>query len=344
MSVFICGYFGYFPEQNDGQTIKTRLVRNIFESIPETKVTWFDTQKLKTNILYSCYTIIKLAIRADFIVMLPGKNGLKLIFPFLYLISRIRNSRLVYIVIGGWLPIVTQKSWIVKPLLRKISKIMVETRLMKKDLESQKFKNVTVLNNFKPLVDISNEQPVVENETFKIVFVSRILKEKGIYELIRAVESLKMKLDISCDFYGPIDPEDREKFTHEISKSLACNYLGVLSPTEVVKSIRKYDLFAFPTYYHGEGFPGVLIDAMNAGVPVLASNWRFNSEIIKESINGFLYQYDQFDQLVEKIRFCAHNRGLLHNMKQNCMSESKKYDLSYAKNEIFRTIHAVSYN
>ena len=48
MRVFICVYFGFDPEQNDGQTIKTRLVRNVFESIPETEVSWFDTQKIKS--------------------------------------------------------------------------------------------------------------------------------------------------------------------------------------------------------------------------------------------------------------------------------------------------------
>ena len=51
MRVFICGYFGYDPEQNDGQTIKTRLVRNVFESIPETTVIWYDSQKLKYTLL-----------------------------------------------------------------------------------------------------------------------------------------------------------------------------------------------------------------------------------------------------------------------------------------------------
>lgn len=344
MRVFICGYFGYDPEQNDGQTIKTRLVRNVFEAIPDTGVTWFDTQKIKSAFVSSCFAIVKKAAKADCIVMLPGENGLKFIFPLLYLISIFKSSKVIYIVIGGWLPIITRKSPIVSLLLRKINKIMVETQLMKKDLESQKFTNVTVLNNFKPLVDLSAEQPTVENVTFKIVFVSRILKEKGIYELIRAIDVLSKKLDICCDFYGPVDPEDKEEFSNQIENSEACNYLGVLAPSEVVRSIRKYDLFAFPTYYHGEGFPGVLIDAMNAGVPVLASDWRFNPEIIKETFNGFLYKYDKFDQLVDKIRFCAHNRGLLQSMKPNCISESKKYDFTYAKNEIFRTIYAVSYN
>jgi glycosyltransferase involved in cell wall biosynthesis len=344
MRVFICGYFGYDPEQNDGQTIKTRMVRNVFESITDVQVTWFDTQKIKFNYLFSYFSIVNQAVKSDRIVMLPGKNGLFFIFPLLYLISILKNSKVIYIVIGGWLPIVTNKSFIISWLLRKIDKIMVETQTMKKDLEIQKFKNISVLNNFRPLVDLPQEQPTSEEITFKVVFVSRILKEKGIYELIKAVDILSEKLDICCDFYGPLDPEDKEAFLSQIDNSKKCEYRGVLEPNKVVSEIQRYDLFVFPTYYHGEGFPGVLIDAMNAGIPVLASNWRYNPDIIKDSFNGFLYQYNNFDQLVEKIRFCAHNRGLLHNMKQNCLSESKKYDMNYAKNEIFRTIYAVSYN
>ncbi len=37
------------------------------------------------------------------------------------------------------------------------------------------------------------------------------------------------------------------------------------------------------------GFAGTLIDAMAAGVPVIASNWKYNPEIVIENVTGRIY-------------------------------------------------------
>lgn len=55
--------------------------------------------------------------------------------------------------------------------------------------------------------------------------------------------------------------------------------------TEVLKN---YDALLFPTYYEGEGFAGTIIDAFAAGLPVIASDWKYNSEIIKQGITGVI--------------------------------------------------------
>jgi glycosyltransferase involved in cell wall biosynthesis len=44
----------------------------------------------------------------------------------------------------------------------------------------------------------------------------------------------------------------------------------------------------FLSYWKGEGFTGVIIDAFIAGVPVIATGWNMNTEIIEDGINGFV--------------------------------------------------------
>ena len=49
----------------------------------------------------------------------------------------------------------------------------------------------------------------------------------------------------------------------------------------------------FPTYYVGEGFPGTIIDAFSSGIPDIATDWRYNSEIVQNGKTGYIYKLNQ---------------------------------------------------
>ena len=52
--------------------------------------------------------------------------------------------------------------------------------------------------------------------------------------------------------------------------------------------ISEYDALVLPTYYDTEGHPGVLIEAMHAGVPVISTQVRTFPELVTNGSNGFL--------------------------------------------------------
>ena len=75
--------------------------------------------------------------------------------------------------------------------------------------------------------------------------------------------------------------------------------------------LSQYDVMIFPTYWEGEGFPGVLVDALIAGLPVIASNWHLNSEVIEEGKTGWLIEVNDVTALAEKMKYVIHNRDQL---------------------------------
>ena len=69
------------------------------------------------------------------------------------------------------------------------------------------------------------------------------------------------------------------------------NYNGLLDlrTNEGYDTLATYHAMIFPTYWKGEGFAGVFIDAFIAGLPVLASDWAYNAEILSGEQLGLVY-------------------------------------------------------
>ena len=83
----------------------------------------------------------------------------------------------------------------------------------------------------------------------------------------------------------------------------------------------------FPTYWKGEGFPGVIIDAFVAGLPVIATDWNMNTEIIEDGVNGFIIEPKSSEALAEKMQYVMHNRKELENIRENNLARAKDYQI-----------------
>ena len=103
------------------------------------------------------------------------------------------------------------------------------------------------------------------------------------------------------------------------------NYKGVLQPEEVLTTLRKYDVLIFPTHYEGEGCPGILVEALSVGLPIIASNWKYNEEFVENGVNGFLCEVFDVESYVESIIALA-----MDPIKRNEMSRC-----SYIKSQFF---------
>ena len=96
-----------------------------------------------------------------------------------------------------------------------------------------------------------------------------------------------------------------------------------------VDVLKDYFALLFPTYYEGEGFAGTLIDAYSAGVPVIASDWKYNSELVNENV-GCVYPTGDQSAFVDILKAAAINPTLLLSKKRFCLKEADKYKIEKA--------------
>ena len=100
------------------------------------------------------------------------------------------------------------------------------------------------------------------------------------------------------DIYGPVD----KSFETEFYEALQCSsefvkYQGIVEPNKSTDVIKQYDLMLFLTYWPSEGFPGTILDSFSAGVPVIATDWNCNFEIVKENYTGFKVSIHDFHEV-----------------------------------------------
>lgn len=125
----------------------------------------------------------------------------------------------------------------------------------------------------------------------RYVFLGHIRKEKGVREILAACEELGTKYYV--DFYGTLVDIGLEEF-NEVN----CRFMGMIPNEQVAQVLAEYDVLLLPTYWKGEGYPGVVIEAFSAGLPVIASNIENIAELVENDRNGYLVPVKNVEALV----------------------------------------------
>ncbi|WP_317169893.1 glycosyltransferase family 4 protein [Moheibacter lacus] len=126
----------------------------------------------------------------------------------------------------------------------------------------------------------------IEKNDFVFVFVGRMVKDKGINELVKAFSQLKTqnsKLILVGPFEQELDPLSSETI-QEINENSAIISVGFQADVRPYFAIS--DALVFPSYR--EGFPNVVMQAGAMGLPSIVSDINGCNEIIVENENGLI--------------------------------------------------------
>lgn len=120
----------------------------------------------------------------------------------------------------------------------------------------------------------------------EVLFVSRLLAEKGVFETIDAFALLRERCPSRLVIAGD-GPVAGKVAAHIRSRGLMehVTLAGHLPSDRLADLYRRADVFVLPTY-HPEGFPTVLSEAMGAGLPIVTTKTRGIADHLNEGINA----------------------------------------------------------
>ncbi len=205
-------------------------------------------------------------------------------------------------------------------------------------------------NYFKDVFSIEEKEKNLaklglNNNDFIITFVGRIVKDKGINELVSVFERLStkynfLKLLLIGDYKNESDIVS-DKTQQIIKNNNSIIYL------EFKEDIREYlaisSLFVLPSYR--EGLPNVLIEAGSCGIPLIATNINGCNEVIINELNGLLInKKDELDLLNAIEKFIVDKdfyKRIKDNSRKNIID---RYSQKYFYKELLKEFKNIERN
>lgn len=162
-----------------------------------------------------------------------------------------------------------------------------------------------------------------ENKNY-IFSVGRLVPWKGFDILISAIKELSLEIKLIIAGNGP-EMEKLKKQTKELNLENRVKFTGQISRAEIKRYFSQAKIFVLNTGY--EGLSHVILEAMEAGVPVITTDIGGNPELIEDGYNGFLIKYNDKEKLKEAIDKLWGNNELREKFIVNSFEKLKKFSM-----------------
>lgn len=323
-------FIGPFPPPLGGAIVESMNLWDFLDQHAEISITKLRTNDSIVGVVKSPFKFLSLIFRVDTVFVYGSHRGISRLSALLIPVCRLFGKRCVVKITGGNLweyyrdshPV--WKSVLHKTLLSRCL-LLLETNYL-----IDNFKNEATNLQWFPMTrrmnDVStSKEQLLQPETnkttvLKVAYFGHIRIEKGLLQLIEASDRVK---NVDIDAYGEFIDLDESVF-----RNGRVTYRGVVQPHEVVETMRSYDVMALPSFYPGEGYPGVLIEAKSAGLAVVSTQWRSIPEIIEHNQTGLLVEPKNVDELVDAFHTLQRDTELLDRIKRNSAQSFQDYDIN----------------
>ena len=154
----------------------------------------------------------------------------------------------------------------------------------------------------------------------RLLFLSVLQPEKGLPELVAA--AARFPPQVSLSVFGPETPGFD---VADIERAPRTAYGGVAPPGRVSEILEDHDAVVLPTRWPNEGYPGVVIEAFQMGLPVIVSRHASLPELVTEGRDGLFVEAGSVDSLAEAVvRLCSDDR-LFRRLRTGALRTGELY-------------------
>lgn len=182
---------------------------------------------------------------------------------------------------------------------------------------------ITVIPNGINTAAFAQTQPP-QDSFVRLLFVGAMGKLKGERDLLQAVRSIvarNVPLRLALLGHGAetIDP-----LCQQFQLQSFIEHLGPVPHNERYAFFQRADIFVLPSY--GEGMPMAVLEAMAAGLPVIATRVGGIPELIDDCVEGFLIEPGDVDVLANRIALLVTDETLRRQMGARARAKAQQFD------------------
>jgi glycosyltransferase involved in cell wall biosynthesis len=162
------------------------------------------------------------------------------------------------------------------------------------------------------------------HQASKFCFFGKICKAKGVDLLFEVSKDLPNS--VSIDIYGEYNHADCDiDIGKLLNNQYRIFYRGTVEPERLVDIMKEYDGLLLPTSWRTEGYPGVVLEALSVGMPIITTNWNALPEII-DSTCGILINVNSSEELKRAILTMHNECERWKRMRKGALARAKEFD------------------
>lgn len=214
------------------------------------------------------------------------------------------------------------------------SSIVLIDEMKKEYIDFPEMKVHTIYNCYND--DLNTFDYFVGNKKNQLVYLSNLMRSKGILEFLQACgvlldkyPQLSVKIagsPLADNFMSKKDIQNEFEQQYSILRNKhgdRINYLGTVKGEDKTKLLYESTIFILPTYYPTEAYPLSIIEAMRTGNAIVTTNHNYLPSIVKPS-NGVIIEPHSYEAIVDGIVTLLQNKNKLKAIQENNIKEAKE--------------------
>jgi glycosyltransferase involved in cell wall biosynthesis len=188
-------------------------------------------------------------------------------------------------------------------------------------------------------VNLDKFQVLPYPEEIAFICISRLIRDKGVYEYLEACRMIKKKYpNIRCILVGPYDTNPSALKPEEIDPYINSKTIEFYGEQEDVRPfLEQASVFILPSYR--EGTPKTNLEAMACGRPVITTDAPGCRETVIQDDNGFLVPVKNVDAIYQKMKWFINHPDAVYSMgNRGRQLVEEKFDVNKVNNVICKSM------
>lgn len=176
-----------------------------------------------------------------------------------------------------------------------------------------------------------------KSEKFNISFVGRVVKDKGIFDLIEAMRHLPENVILNIAGGG----DDLKEVKNVVKKNNLQNRIiihGQLSFNTLDSIYRKTDLTIIPSNNYYEGFPRVIMESWSYSIPVVVTNVGGINAFVKNHHNGIIIKPGDQEELIKAIMKIYSNSEFRYKINMGAKEAKAISNIEYWQKLLYKVV------
>lgn len=216
-----------------------------------------------------------------------------------------------------------------KPILQNADAVLALTEDMKQKMREICDRDISVVPNGIDLERFKiSSGGKKEGNAKTIIFVGRLHPVKGVQYLIEAMAIVHQQMpDVKLVIVGDgMERARLEEFAEKLNLNGCIQFAGQVPQESIPRFMHQADVFVLSSL--SESFGIVNLEAMAAGLPIVATNVGGIPDIVEEGVNGYLVNAKNPDEIAERVLIFLQNDEMREEISANNREKAEMFTWS----------------